>query len=106
MSEQQWQKIDDRLHAVETQTSLILSTLKSELGNNGVVGNVPRMLAMMRDELRELKLQLLGTIEHPGVVLRLDRLEIAEQRRARMTSAALVALVGLLVKAGWELITG
>src|SRR5690242_4215693 len=106
MSDQQWQKMDDRLHAVETQTSLILSTLKSELGNNGVVGNVPRMLALLRDELRELKLQLLGTIEHPGVVLRLDRLEIAEERRARLTSAALVALVGLLVKAGWELLAG
>jgi hypothetical protein len=106
MSEQQWQKIDDRLHAVETQTSLILSTLKSELGSNGVVGNVPRMLALLRDELREMKMQLLGTLDHPGVVLRLDRLEIAEERRARTASAALVALVGLVAKAGWDLLAG
>jgi len=104
MSEQPWQKIDDRLHAVETQTSLILSTLKAELGESSTVGNVPRMLELLRGELRELKELLLGSLDRPGVVLRLDRLEIAEERRARMSSATFVALIGLVVKAGWDLL--
>lgn len=101
-----WEKLDDRLHAVETQTSLILNTLKAELGNNGVKGNVPRALALLREDLLELKLQLLGAFDRPGLLLRLDRLEIAEQRRGRVVSATLVALVGLVVKATWDLLAG
>ena len=106
MNETPWHKLDDRLHAVETQTSLILSTLRNELGTSESSGNLTRLLGEFRSELRELKEHLLGTLDHPGVVLRLDRLEVTEQRRTKLISAGLLALVSLVMKAGWDLITG
>lgn len=47
---------------------------------------------------------LMGTLDKPGLVLRIDRLEQTESRRSRLLNAALVALAGLVVKAVWDLI--
>lgn len=47
---------------------------------------------------------LMGTMDKPGLVLRLDRLEQTESRRARILNAALLAVASLMMKAVWDLI--
>ena len=48
---------------------------------------------------------LMGTVNRPGIVVRLDRLEQAESRRKKVLGAIVIAVAGILTKVVWDLIT-
>jgi hypothetical protein len=59
--------------------------------------------AEIKDSLKQIDCALRGDGgDKPGLATRLDRLEKAAENRSRLTWAAMLTLVGLLVKAGWE----
>lgn len=95
---------DDQYHQLDLQLQRILSHLTNELGGEATEGNVHRQLSEIRNSIRTLQAHIMGSPENPGIVMRLDRLEVAEKARGKVNSAALFALVGLVVKACWDLL--
>lgn len=94
----------DQFHQLDLQLQRILGHLQTELGGDGVEGNVVRQLKELRKDIKQLQAHVTGSPDHPGIATRLDRLEIAEQNRAKINSAALLAIVSLVIKACWDVL--
>jgi len=95
---------DDQYHALELQLQHIVDQLARELGTDSHQGSLSRRLTEISSNVEQLRQHILGTPSFPGLALRLDRLEVAEKNRAKLASAVLLSIVGLLLKAVWELI--
>lgn len=64
-------------------------------------------LRHIRDRVDEVHKLLLGNgTPERGLVIRVDRLEQSEARRAKIVGAAVVASAGALVKAFWATFSG
>ena len=95
---------DAEVRDIRLHLERIMAHLQNELGGDGMQGNVMRQLGDIRRDLHDLERHIVGTPDTPGIITRLDRLEIAELARARYVSAGLAAVICLVAKAAWELI--
>lgn len=69
---------------------------------------VTSKLDEMHKDISEIKLHMQGIPgdkDNPGLLTRLSVLETKETNRSRLEWAGLIALVGLVVKAAWDVVT-
>jgi hypothetical protein len=88
---------------LSVQVARIETHLKNELGTTAEPGSLRKEINDLTSEFRALRKVIVGN-GLPGVISRLDRVEQNEKRRKLILSAACVSVVGLIVKAIWEII--
>ena len=95
MSDEQFtlekQRVTERLGAVEVQ----LATLSTQLDGHS---------ALVMELLKEHQRFIHGTNGAPGAAVRLDRLEPSAGARLTRERVAATAVIGLTIKALWELV--
>lgn len=96
--------LQDKLHKLELQIGLILASLQSEIGSPHKPGTVLLRLNEMRADVQQIERMLIGGNGHPGLSVRIDRLEQSHAARIRLEVAGITVLAGLLVKAIWEVL--
>jgi len=97
-SEHQITKIEDRLRSLELQTQKNSTHIEAE------VGNLIKLTVEIRDLIKHHETLFFGNNGNPGLVTRLDRLEQADSSRRWGLRAVITLLIGLIVKALWEVI--
>jgi hypothetical protein len=97
-------ELEEKIHKIELQIGVILTHLQNEIGSPHKPGTVLLKLAEMRGDVQQVERMLMGTNGHPGMSVRLDRLEQAHAARIRLEIAGITVLAGLLVKAIWEVL--
>lgn len=96
--------LEEKIHKIELQIGVILAHLQTEIGSPHKPGTVLLKLSEMRGDVQQVERMLMGNNGHPGISVRLDRLEQSQAARARLEIAGITVLVGLLVKAIWEVL--
>lgn len=97
-------ELEERIHKIELQIGVVLAHLQNEIGSPHKPGTVLLKLSEMRADVQQVERMLMGTNGHPGISVRLDRLEQAHAARIRLELAGITVLVGLLIKAIWEVV--
>jgi len=97
-------ELEDKIHKIDVQMGVILAHFQNEIGTPGHPGTVLLNLAEIRGDVRQIERMLLGSNGHPGISVRLDRLEQSHKARTRLEVAGITALTGLLIKAVWEVL--
>ena len=94
---------DSALERIEDCQECIRTDLTDiKLRMQGLEGGMTRMMEHIERE--ELILRGDGSVEKPGMVLRLDRLEQTEQVRRWSLRTMWIALMGMIVKLVYDLI--
>lgn len=95
----QWERIDERLRALELQSKENTTSIESGMGN------LSRLVEEVRDIIRRHDTMFFGSNGNVGLVTRLDRLEQSEKTRKWAMHAIGATAFGLVVKVLWDVIS-